>query len=66
MATRIESKHRPTKRPMARATLDLNGSVLTIDSEPGRMPMLDQKGYGTKAGVPDPTLVALTVVDTTP
>ena len=66
MPTRIETRHRPTKRPMAKVTFDINGSVLTIDSERARMPGLDEKAYSTKSGVPDPTLVAMTVVDTTP
>lgn len=66
MATRIQSKSRPTKRPMWRGEYDLNGGTITTTSVPGRVPKFDKKGFPAYKGLPHPVLTALTVVDTTP
>lgn len=62
MATRVELRHRPTKRPMATGTFNTNGSVITIAEERARMPRLEPKRYSTRLGLPDPTLVAFTTI----
>lgn len=67
MGTRIQDKSRPTKRPMVRGTLDLNGNVYTADAVPARVPAPDKRGYPAEPkGVPAPTLSIITVTDSTP
>ena len=62
MASSRLPKSRPTKRPMAKFNYSTGGGTLTATSVPGRIPKLDEKGYPTQLGAPDPTLVEVTVV----
>lgn len=62
MATRIQSKSRPTKRPMQKGNYSAGGGTFTQTGLPGRKPKTDKKGFPDYKGLPAPVLVGVTVV----
>jgi hypothetical protein len=56
--TRLQTRGRPTKRPMGRGTV--NSSSGTITTVSGRVPRADVRGYPETGGLASPVLVEST------
>ena len=57
-ATRLQSRGRPTKRPMGVGSVDSSGNIATVS---GRVPRADVRGYPETVGLASPVLVGSTV-----
>jgi hypothetical protein len=57
-STRLQTRGRPTKRPMGRGTV--NSSSGTITTVSGRVPRADVRGYPETGGLASPVLVEST------
>ena len=62
-ATRLQSRGRPTKRPMGVGSVDSSGNIATVS---GRVPRADVRGYPETVGLASPVLVGSTVSTSTP
>ena len=63
-ATRIQQKSRVAKKVIGTAQYDTYTGL--IDSQAGRKPAIDKKGFPLYKGLGFPVVLGLTVVDTTP
>ena len=57
-ATRLQSRGRPSKRPMGVGSVDSSGNIATVS---GRVPRADVRGYPETVGLASPVLVGSTV-----
>lgn len=60
MATRIEDKSRPTKRPIMTGNWSTGGSSFTLTA--GKPHRVDKRGFTAYAGVPHPVIASVTEV----